>query len=132
MPLAQPETPGAFAFGLRLMVMDGTLEDVNETAENAAYFGRLSQGKCRSPYPQMRCLSLIEAGTHAIVKVILAPCHASEQCLARGVVSALQPGMLVLVDRGFVSGALGEAIRARRSEERRVGKECRSRWSPYH
>src|SRR3712207_7404120 len=26
---------------------------------------------------------------------------------------------------------LGEAWR-RRSEERRVGKECRSRWSPYH
>ena len=23
-------------------------------------------------------------------------------------------------------------INARRSEERRVGKECRSRWSPYH
>src|SRR5690554_7068098 len=29
---------------------------------------------------------------------------------------------------------LGLAIerKARRSEERRVGKECRSRWSPYH
>src|SRR5256885_16353489 len=27
----------------------------------------------------------------------------------------------------------GEEIQAlRRSEERRVGKECRSRWSPYH
>jgi len=24
------------------------------------------------------------------------------------------------------------ARRQRRSEERRVGKECRSRWSPYH
>src|SRR5258708_15180524 len=24
------------------------------------------------------------------------------------------------------------ALRAGRSEERRVGKECRSRWSPYH
>ena len=24
------------------------------------------------------------------------------------------------------------AIRVGRSEERRVGKECRSRWSPYH
>ena len=24
------------------------------------------------------------------------------------------------------------AIHAERSEERRVGKECRSRWSPYH
>ena len=27
---------------------------------------------------------------------------------------------------------LGVRIRAERSEERRVGKECRSRWSPYH
>ena len=26
----------------------------------------------------------------------------------------------------------GTAIDDRRSEERRVGKECRSRWSPYH
>ena len=25
-----------------------------------------------------------------------------------------------------------EALVALRSEERRVGKECRSRWSPYH
>ena len=24
------------------------------------------------------------------------------------------------------------ALNSRRSEERRVGKECRSRWSPYH
>ena len=24
------------------------------------------------------------------------------------------------------------AVKANRSEERRVGKECRSRWSPYH
>src|SRR2546429_6302394 len=25
-----------------------------------------------------------------------------------------------------------ETVAAKRSEERRVGKECRSRWSPYH
>ena len=30
------------------------------------------------------------------------------------------------VKKGDVVGILG------RSEERRVGKECRSRWSPYH
>src|SRR3989449_6392028 len=35
------------------------------------------------------------------------------------------PAMLV----GMV---MGEPTRHRRSEERRVGKECRSRWSPYH
>ena len=26
----------------------------------------------------------------------------------------------------------GRVIKGQRSEERRVGKECRSRWSPYH
>src|ERR1051326_8539158 len=29
-------------------------------------------------------------------------------------------------------GYIGDVSRAGRSEERRVGKECRSRWSPYH
>ena len=37
---------------------------------------------------------------------------------------------------GFVSVTEVETSRdlrtAKRSEERRVGKECRSRWSPYH
>ena len=31
-----------------------------------------------------------------------------------------------------VDFSAGGCRRARRSEERRVGKECRSRWSPYH
>src|SRR5256884_3961523 len=29
-------------------------------------------------------------------------------------------------------GAVMDVTAAKRSEERRVGKECRSRWSPYH
>ena len=29
-------------------------------------------------------------------------------------------------------GAKGDIMSTMRSEERRVGKECRSRWSPYH
>ena len=28
--------------------------------------------------------------------------------------------------------AIGDSLTSSRSEERRVGKECRSRWSPYH
>ena len=33
-----------------------------------------------------------------------------------------------------VQKRLGEEyeVKRKRSEERRVGKECRSRWSPYH
>src|SRR3712207_8069412 len=36
-------------------------------------------------------------------------------------------------DQPVVAGAAdGDRAHADRSEERRVGKECRSRWSPYH
>ena len=31
-----------------------------------------------------------------------------------------------------VAGRESDRVPAPRSEERRVGKECRSRWSPYH
>ena len=32
----------------------------------------------------------------------------------------------------FATPALAALAEQTRSEERRVGKECRSRWSPYH
>ena len=32
----------------------------------------------------------------------------------------------------LLAAAQQEQIEITRSEERRVGKECRSRWSPYH
>ena len=34
--------------------------------------------------------------------------------------------------RSFLDFLLGVPLCRWRSEERRVGKECRSRWSPYH
>src|SRR6266508_3849393 len=48
------------------------------------------------------------------------------------------PGFVPAVDpadrleRGEEQAAFGEEAGRNRSEERRVGKECRSRWSPYH
>ena len=43
----------------------------------------------------------------------------------------------ILKSLGYTKGSVGERLavfiaRKIRSEERRVGKECRSRWSPYH
>ena len=37
-----------------------------------------------------------------------------------------------LVPNHLLDVPLAEVLPAERSEERRVGKECRSRWSPYH
>src|ERR1035441_10318364 len=43
-------------------------------------------------------------------------------------VAQVLPGTLLIE----VKSGLGLIALANRSEERRVGKECRSRWSPYH
>ena len=42
----------------------------------------------------------------------------------------MQDMVRVVVDAMGGDNAPGEIVK--RSEERRVGKECRSRWSPYH
>ena len=54
----------------------------------------------------------------------------------RGVLAATQkimsdPMIDQQVKREFQT-IIGHTTRQLRSEERRVGKECRSRWSPYH
>src|SRR6266487_5727443 len=36
------------------------------------------------------------------------------------------------IPKNRLTGAAIRSLRGARSEERRVGKECRSRWSPYH
>ena len=44
---------------------------------------------------------------------------------------ALGKGVLICADLAGANKAIEDML-VRRSEERRVGKECRSRWSPYH
>ena len=51
----------------------------------------------------------------------------------RGKVVELLPNAMFRVELENGHEVLGHtAGKMRRSEERRVGKECRSRWSPYH
>lgn len=102
-PLSTPATPGAFRFGLRLMALDSTLEDVAESPANALHFGRITSGKSASPFPQLRCLYLAEVGTHAIVDAVLAPCSRSEHALSPTLLRSIEPDMLVLMDRNFPS-----------------------------
>ena len=103
-PMATEQTKGAFRFGLRLMAIDGTLEEVAETAANAQDFGRMRSGKHQRPFPQVRCVSLAEVGTHAVVDAVFVPCRVAEPRLVPVVLSrSVQANMLVLMDRGIVS-----------------------------
>ena len=53
------------------------------------------------------------------------------QTLLAGI-NELIPTHAVIFDVATERGILSPNQRLTRSEERRVGKECRSRWSPYH
>ena len=54
-------------------------------------------------------------------------CITDEYC--RGMDDPCRNGAQTLAETGT---EVGESCAVGRSEERRVGKECRSRWSPYH
>ena len=45
---------------------------------------------------------------------------------------AFKSGELTYKNNELTGGTFVVDMNAERSEERRVGKECRSRWSPYH
>ena len=100
-PMATPETPGAFLFGLRLMAIDGTIEDVPDTPRNVAAFGRHHNDRGKAAFPQVQGVYLVECGTHAIVDAGFWPCYTSERVGGFRVLRSVEPGMLVMWDRGF-------------------------------
>ena len=102
-PLATPETQDAFLFGLRVMAIDGTVEDVADTPENASYFGRQTGSRGNSAFPQIRCIYLCECGTHAICDAGIWPYEAGERDHGRRLLRSVGRGMLVMWDCGFHS-----------------------------
>ena len=58
--------------------------------------------------------------------------HVKPEWLADKVILVGDPGRVALVASHFENKECEVESREFRSEERRVGKECRSRWSPYH
>src|SRR2546426_5847527 len=54
------------------------------------------------------------------------------EAAGRGLESGAHAATLVAGSVGVLHGARSYLLQDARSEERRVGKECRSRWSPYH
>jgi len=109
-PVGVLSTPGAFFAGLRVATVDGFTLDVPDTTENAAFFGRGSNGSdSKNPYPQLRALALAECGTRVLLGAAYGPSSTGERKLACDLLPAMGPGMLVLADRNFASWKLWRA-----------------------
>jgi hypothetical protein len=101
-PLASEGVAGCFLAGRRLVAIDGTCLDVADTVENDEYFGRAGVNKGeRAAFPQARLVAVAECGTHAIFDAAAGPYTTAENTLAGEVIDRLEPGMLLLADRGF-------------------------------
>ncbi len=112
-PVCSAKTPAAFYRGLRVMAVDGTLFNTADTPANEAAFERPSNQYGKGAYPQVRCVFLLECGSHAILDVALGGLRWSERQGAFALLSKLEEGMLLTHDAGLFSGGWWEAVHAR-------------------
>lgn len=119
-PIATGQTPGAFLFGLRLMSIDGDIEDVPDTPANVGFFGRHRGGRGDGAFPQTQAVYLCESGTHAICDAGFWPCHTSERVGGSRMLRSVEEGMLVMWDCGFHSFDM--AIQTRRRKAHFLGR----------
>ena len=106
-PIGTPTTPGVWLAGRRMVAVDGTCLDVADTAENAEFFSRpgVTKGE-QAAFPQARIVALAECGTHAVFAAEIGKYSQSEATLTGPLLARLEPGMVLLADRGFFSFAL--------------------------
>ena len=105
-PLAGPGTAGGFWRGRRVLSVDGTTVDVQDTEANWARFGGPGTadecGRAVSGgFPQVRVVALAECGTRALIAARLGSYATSEKALTVELLPLLGAGMLILADRNF-------------------------------
>ena len=119
----------AFAFGLSIVAMAYVIGDISGCHINPAVSvgmwidGRMDE-KDLLLYILFQCIGAI-LGIAILVAII-------NSSLDLGGYLATGLGQNGFGKASSVGLSAGGAVLVLRSEERRVGKECRSRWSPYH
>jgi len=100
-PLKCQDLLGSYWRELHLVAIDGTTLALQDTASNEEAFGRSSNQHGAAAYPSCRSVLLCEVGTHLVFAAALGAYRDGEMTLAKGVLAALEPGMLCLADRLF-------------------------------
>lgn len=131
-PMTTAETEGAYLFGFRMKALDGTLEDVADTPENAKVFGRPSGGRGEGAYPQVRCVYLEEVGSHAIVDAGFWPYHTSERVGGLRLLRSVDADDIVLWDCGFHSFDMLVKAHKQRGAQVLARVPLHTRFKPLH
>jgi Insertion element 4 transposase N-terminal/Transposase DDE domain len=102
-PVALPQARSAFRFGLRLVAVDGFMENIPDTDANRTVFPyHCLEEFSRSPFPQVRCLALMECGTHVIFDVETSTVKLGEISRVLTLLNrSLTQEMLLLCDAGI-------------------------------
>lgn len=89
--------------GLLVCAIDGTMLSVADSQANLTTYAKHRCNNGGSGYPQIRLLALLACGTRCLIDAEYGPTGISELAYAPRLARALHSGMIVLLDRGFVS-----------------------------
>lgn len=112
LPLAEPGHPQSFMTDHRIVWLHCRLLNVADSPANAAAFGyqKPPPNPLASAFPQVRIVTLTEAGTHATIGAAVGPCASGDRELAAQTCrSYLRRGMVATAAREFYSPEMWDA-----------------------
>jgi hypothetical protein len=101
--LGEASTPGTFHRGMRVMALDGFDVDVPDSEVNQRVFGRPGAARGQSAFPQVQVVALCEAATHVMWRWLIKPFCWDERPMTDWLLRLVEPDMLLLWDRNFLS-----------------------------
>ncbi len=98
------------------MAVDGTAFDLPDTDANAWVFGYpATRDGTAASFPKARLVLLVEAGTHLITDALFSPYPMRERRKALKLLCSVEPGILLMWDRGLHLFKMVKATQARGS-----------------
>jgi hypothetical protein len=112
-PVATPKTPEAFYNGFRVVAVDGTLADIQDTEANRARFGFPTNQHGSGGYPQVKIVILAECGTRVPLGCAYGGYNEYEPGLFDSLQPKLEKNMLLLADRYYYDFARWKSCASR-------------------
>jgi len=95
------QQPEALWYGHRVKVVDGSTCSMPDTPANQNYFGQPAGQKAGCGFPVMRLTTMFSLSGGALIGRALGPFKTGERTLWRELWDKLEPGDIMLADRGF-------------------------------